>query len=122
MTPAKALAHPWIEKFSHVGLADLSRIDLKIAGNLLNFQRSETLKQAVLTYLASQACDKEVDEMRMAFMTIDINSDGKLSKEELTKGLKGKVDEEDIDHLLEKIDTDGSGCVSYNGILFQILI
>lgn len=115
MTPAKALNHPWMQQFSEVGVVDLSRYDDKVAENLLRFQRSETLKQAILTYLATQACDKEVDEMRLAFMAMDTNSDGKLSKEELSKGLKGKIEEEDINHLLEKIDIDGNGTISYNG-------
>lgn len=115
MTAAKALEHDWITQYSISSWKDENPIDEAVKINLLSFKRAETLKQAVLTYLATQLCEQELDDMKKAFMALDANSDGKLSKEELVLGLKGKIDEEAINGLLEKIDTDGNGFINYNG-------
>ena len=49
----------------------------------------ETLsfKKATLLYIASKLPDKYIDDMRRAFIAIDINGDGKLEKSEFKVAL-----------------------------------
>eukprot|EP00826_Nyctotherus_ovalis_P026734 TRINITY_DN2085_c0_g2_i11.p2 TRINITY_DN2085_c0_g2~~TRINITY_DN2085_c0_g2_i11.p2 ORF type:complete len:134 (-),score=52.92 TRINITY_DN2085_c0_g2_i11:149-550(-) len=51
------------------------------------------------------------------FKTLDENGDGKLSYEEIKKGLKGRADEKELTNLMLAIDTDNNGFIEYNEFL-----
>lgn len=50
-------------------------------------------------------------------MSLDVNGDGSLTIEELTKSLKGKENGETILELMKSADTDGSGEINYTEFL-----
>ena len=51
------------------------------------------------------------------FNQIDINGDGKITKEELLKGLQGKMKSptlsKDVDEIYKNIDMDNNGYIEY---------
>lgn len=52
-----------------------------------------------------------------AFNDLDVDKNGKISKEELVKGysrIKG-FSSQDIDEVFRKYDSDGSGMIDYSG-------
>ena len=52
-----------------------------------------------------------------AFNEIDVDKNGKLSKDELSKGyskIKG-FNNQDIEEVFRKYDSDGSGMIDYSG-------
>jgi calcium-dependent protein kinase len=70
-----------------------------------------------LTAISVQASPDDIRELKELFMSLDVNGDGSLTIEELTKSLKGKENGETILELLKSADTDGSGEVDYTEFL-----
>jgi calcium-dependent protein kinase len=56
-------------------------------------------------------------DLQKAFKILDTNNDGMISKAELTVGLEliyGKNAVNEVDHIFDKIDIDGSGMIDYS--------
>ena len=70
-----------------------------------------------MTAISVQASPDDIRELKELFMSLDVNGDGSLTIEELTKSLKGKENGETILELLKSADTDGSGEVDYTEFL-----
>ncbi len=118
ITAEVALKNEWIQKHV-VESAKASLISASVTKNLAAFHRMQILKRAVLTYLATQASEKELDMARKTFMALDKNGDGRLSRSEITSGLAKFFVAKDLEKFLEKVDADKSGFVDYNGISNQ---
>ena len=87
--------------------------------NLSHFRATRKLQQATLEYIASQMIsNQETKYLRQAFISLDVNGDGKLSVEELRQGYKdARVDLVDIDKIIESCDGDGNGFIDYTEFL-----
>ena len=108
------LEHPWLKKFADKPKeAEITSILTK---NLQAFRGAQKVKKAVLTYLATQLSEKEIEPMKKLFLSIDTNGDGRLSREEIINGFKGRQDEKELYEIIIAMDTDGSGFIDYNGI------
>ncbi len=58
-----------------------------------------------------------MNELQKAFKTLDKNSDGKLSRQELIDGyteILGDLAEEEVDRIMKIADSDGSGEIDYS--------
>jgi calcium-dependent protein kinase len=76
-----------------------------------------------MMYIVSQLMSKkEKDELQNIFRGLDINGDGRLSREELIQGYQ-KMGHSlpqataEADELLQAADADGSGAIDYTGEL-----
>eukprot|EP00831_Metopus_contortus_P001849 TRINITY_DN10676_c0_g1_i1.p1 TRINITY_DN10676_c0_g1~~TRINITY_DN10676_c0_g1_i1.p1 ORF type:complete len:191 (-),score=52.40 TRINITY_DN10676_c0_g1_i1:35-607(-) len=78
------------------------------------FRGTEKVKQAVLTYMATQLSDKELQPLKWMFIDMDKNGDGILSLEEIELGLKGKTNESELKAIMYSLDTDHNGFIEYN--------
>ena len=83
----EALKHQWIVKKVQ------EPVDNKITNsaleNLRNFRAEQKLQQAAITFIVSQLASKEeMTELQRAFQALDLNADGKLSREELVIGFR----------------------------------
>jgi calcium-dependent protein kinase len=111
----QALQHPWMQRETEKIDKDLADEVLK---NLSSFRADQALKQATLSYIASQLVSKqEKEKMASLFKNFDKNSDGKLDKAEIQIGYEqyqGKCfAEEEIDEIFSRIDIDNSGYIDY---------
>ena len=84
------------------------------------------MKQATITYIATQLISKEDKrELEKVFIHFDKNKDGRLSKEEIIQGYEEyygtppKIDE--IDKLFASVDSDGSGTIDYTEFVIATL-
>jgi len=116
----QALQHPWI-KNAEKAQKDLVSGDVAMGAlsNLKNFNADSKLKQATFAFIASQLLSKqEKESIDKVFRAMDVNGDGKLSKEEIKNGYAeyfGKsLSDEEIDEMFDKVDADGSGAIDYS--------
>lgn len=119
ISAVEAVNHPWIQHF-RIGSTSS---DLTLAvNNLRAFNATYKLKDAVFTFLATNAIAKaELKHLRESFQAFDINSDGKLSREELLKLYLQFTNESqaqiEVQRILEEVDSDRSGFVDYSEFL-----
>ena len=70
-----------------------------------------------MTFLASRIPEDQIENLRKAFIKIDVNGDGVLSKEELVEGVSKipdwEIKEEDWDVVIQLMDTNNNGSIDY---------
>ena len=90
--------------------------------NLSNFQTSQKMQQAALTYIVCQLSSKnEMKELQSTFNEIDKNNDGTVSKEEMFQAYKilmgSQMDDtsiqEEVERIFSQCDRDGDGTLSF---------
>lgn len=121
ITALAALSHPWIRNFAE---SKSPQPDLVIAvmSNMRAFTSRTKLKDAVLTFLATQSLTlQDTKELRDVFRTIDKNGDGKLSQEELFNKYKETMGvaeaREQVERIMKEVDTDRNGFIDYTEFL-----
>ena len=71
----------------------------------------------MLAYLSHNFAEKgQLNKLKKIFYKIDLNLDGKLSKEELYTAFKEagmEMPKEELDKVVESIDFDGNGYIEY---------
>lgn len=119
ISAVEAVNHPWVQSFR----SSTTSVDLTLAvNNLRSFNATLKLKDAVYTFLATNAIAKEeLKTLRESFQAFDINSDGKLSREELIKLYLQFTNESqawiEVQNILEEVDSNKSGFVDYSEFL-----
>lgn len=118
-----AMNSDWIiENIVHITSASAVKKPLE---NLKMFQVKSMLKNAVLTYMASQSMDPEqLDSLKRSFASLDKNNDGQLSKEELIQGyilqnMSPETAVQEVNEIFEYVDLNHNGLIDYNGMLFK---
>ena len=82
-----------------------------------NSRKISKFYQTVLAYLSYNFADKEeLKKLRQIFYKIDLNLDGKISKEELYLAYKEAgihISKEELEKIIKSIDFDGNGSIEY---------
>ena len=73
----------------------------------------------IVTQLMSK---KDKQKLQETFKALDLNADGKLSRDELIQGYKLKYQDEElavkeVDTIMKNIDVDHNGFIDYSGII-----
>ena len=116
ITAAEALTQPWLLSHSPPSLdAPLLSTSLH---RLRAFSNTVRLKDAIHTFIATQMMSQaDMNHMAETFQAIDVNGDGKLSREELLSMYRETVGEasadEEVEKILENADTDGNGYIDF---------
>ena len=80
-----AMNHPWIKDHAKIQVSE--SVANHALDNLIHFHSHTTIKAATLTFIGSQLISKdEREELAKVFRNLDLNGDGKLSKEEVKDG------------------------------------
>ena len=111
-----ALKHPWITDMSAISV-DMS-VAMGALSNLKTFRADQKLKQATFAFIASQLLSKaEKENLAKIFRSLDLNGDGKLSKEEIMSGYNQyfgqHLEPAEIEKMFDSIDIDKSGFIDY---------
>ena len=119
------LNHPWFKNFNIKERYSLiSKEKLRaFFKNLRNYQPMYKFQHAALALIVHNSPNtEEIKDLCMTFRFLDENSDGKLTKEELSKGLAfASVGDENIIHEVDQIfncvDSDKNGFIEYQEFL-----
>jgi len=116
-TVEKALHHPWVERLApNSGNKQLSGTAFS---NLKAFRAQNKLKKAALTVIAQELSEDSIKELKEMFLSLDKDSDGTLTVEEMKEGLKkaGLKETENLLQIMKEVDSDGSGVIDYTEFL-----
>ena len=121
----EALRDSWIVHNSknEVNLKELT----KCLNNMKNFKANKKLQEATLLFMVNFLVSREEkNELLNQFKALDLNNDGRVSREELTLGymkVTNKVDVDDeVDQIMTAVDKNQSGYIDYSGIKIIIRI
>jgi calcium-dependent protein kinase len=85
--------------------------------SLKNYSQQTKIYQTVLTFLSHNFAEKvELNKLKKIFYKIDLNLDGKLSKEELFIAYKEagmEMENDQLNKVMQSIDFDGNGFIEY---------
>ncbi|OMJ88179.1 hypothetical protein SteCoe_9912 [Stentor coeruleus] len=114
----QALDDPWFEQSPN----SISKPLTSIIQNMKNFNASEKLQHAVLTFITSQLSSKEeTKQLAETFKSVDKNGDGKLSKDELLREFLKTMTEDEAETEVKKIfncvDMDMNEHIDYSEFL-----
>ena len=124
MTVEQALDHPWIVAVTPeqlILLQENEKRDLKVFKRIKALKTPKRLQQQILLILVSLIDEKDFTEQRQTFQTIDVDHSGNIDKQELKKALErfeeDTFSEKDLEEILEKLDFDKNGNISYSEFL-----
>jgi calcium-dependent protein kinase len=117
----EALRHPWMTKFKRNKNIDKKKLN-EVVMNLKKFSATLKLQQLALAYIVHNLIAKEdCDFLREVFIIFDESGSGKLTKDQLIKGLNNVLTQEEsekeVNRLMEFIDVDGNGFIEYEEFL-----
>ena len=119
ITVQQALKHRFFSDEINVNDIFGDEIDTKnILKKLKNSSKNKSkFYQTVLTYLSHNFAEKdELKKLRKIFYKIDLNLDGKISKEELYIAYKEagmNLTKQELNKIMDSIDFDGNGSIEY---------
>ena len=118
LSAKEAFLHPWVQ---NQGVLPLPKKDFLCStmNNLNVFRNLNKLSDSISNFICSQIMTiHETKDLREIFKIIDLNGDGKLSKEEIIKGFEAykgsKAKSKSINRIMEEVDTNRSGFIDYN--------
>lgn len=116
MTAADAAKHPWTRG---VGATLKPEQATKTMADFVAFHKSAQLRRAALTAVAMQLTNQQLQEHKERFQAIDVDGNGRISKEELVNSLAeaSSLSLEElriwVEDVFDSIDTDGSQEIEY---------
>ena len=116
ISAAEALAHPWIRSKVTKNV-NIKSININVLNRLQMFQIQERLRQTVLIYIASHlSTNTDLQVLREAFVQLDDNSDGKISKPELLEAYKllNLGGELEVTEIMKRCDIDQDGFIDHS--------
>ena len=117
----QCLNHPWIIK--HRRNKKINKVKLtEVVNNFKNYSAHLKMQQLTLAYIVHNLIPKKDCEfLRELFFIFDESGNGRLTKEELIKGLNYilplKEAENEVNRLMNIIDVDQSGFIEYEEFL-----
>lgn len=89
MTAAEALQHPWLKAFAPRGVKDVSHSILEEIGQ---FAEQTPLRRCFRRLIAISLEDEQTQELREAFLHMDVHRHGKITASQLEKILTQRLD------------------------------
>ncbi|CAG9333134.1 unnamed protein product [Blepharisma stoltei] len=118
ISASEAVQDEWICRFTDK--SDLTETqELTSLDVLKSFRAEEKLQYAVLSFISSQLISREESkQLTEMFRSLDINGDGKISKDELleaySKTLGRSAAIHQVEQIMAKVDANNSGFIDYS--------
>lgn len=114
----QALQHPFFKQdINPYNIFEENIDSIEVLQSLKTFSKHSKFHQTVLAFLSHNFAEKEqLDRLKKIFFTMDLNLDGKISREELSHaydvaGLP--IEKEQLDKIIQSIDFDNNGFIEY---------
>ncbi|CAG9335846.1 CDPK1_8 [Blepharisma stoltei] len=118
-----AFDDPWIQERAN-GNIDDNEISSRVVRKLVEFKAKNKLQEATMAFIASYLLpSQDLADLKKAFESLDVNHDGKLSKDELRRGFEKfpNLAGIHIEEVFKNCDTDSNGFVSYQEFINSTL-
>ncbi|KAL8138891.1 hypothetical protein V2J09_004892 [Rumex salicifolius] len=109
----EVLNHPWMRVD---GVASDKPLDIAVLSRMKQFRAMNKLKKVALRVIAENLSEEEIVGLKEMFKSIDTDSSGTITFEELKTGLPKlgtKLTESEVRQLMEATDVDGNGTIDY---------
>ena len=130
LSAEQCLSHRWFKIMENSEKNKNQKISKQIQINAIQhmakFVHENRFKQAVLQFISTQFnIQKEENDLKELFKSMDVTGTGQLSKGEFTKKLMELYGENDgkemADSIFNSLDMDGSGKISYDEFLSAMI-
>ena len=130
LSAEQCLQHKWFRTMENLERNKNQKISKLIQINAIQhmakFVHENRFKQAVLQFISTQFnIQKEENDLKELFKSMDVTGTGQLSKQEFTKKLMELYGENDgkqmADTIFNSLDMDGSGKISYDEFLSAMI-
>jgi calcium-dependent protein kinase len=115
ITAAECLKHSWFNSCKDHNLNKDAMT--RSISNLKSFSSRLKMQQAAMTLISTQMINNaEMTEMRAMFDKLDVNFDGKLTKEEVLEGFKAmemENYEQEAENIFKNADFDDNGTLEF---------
>ena len=113
-----ALQHPFFVDDLDPNNIFQENLDSKeILKSLKKYSKHSKFYQAVLAFLSHNFAEKEqLDRIKKIFLSIDLNFDGKISREELRHAYEEAglpIEKEQLEKIIQSVDFDNNGFIEY---------
>ena len=123
----ECLKHKWMKIYNEKSEVMKTEVVTSALNNISNYNSTEKLQQATMAYIVHFiSFNKEVEDLKTVFNEFDKNKDGLLSFEEIdhaftryctNKGLQNFTQKNKLIQMLDEIDTEKTGHISYEQFL-----
>ena len=117
LAPEEALRHDWVREG---GDAPDAHLGVELLRRMKAFSDLQKFKKVGLMLLVRHLKPEEVEGMRQLFMEMDTDRSGKVTIDELRRGLDkrgNKLAKAEVEALMATMDLDGSGSIDYEEFL-----
>jgi len=129
LTAEEALAHPWLSGDTATAAPMIN----DVLTNLRNFAAHSKFKQGILNLMVNTLNETDIQRLQQTFKELDADGNGQITISELSAAVEksglyasslgspregqSKLTQEDLKRILEAVDVDGDGTISYNELL-----
>lgn len=123
----ECLKHKWMKIYNEKSEVMKREVVTSALNNISNYNATEKLQQATMAYIVHFiSFNKEVEDLKTVFNEFDKNKDGLLTFEEIdhaftryctNKGLQNFTQKNKLIQMLDEIDTEKTGHISYEQFL-----
>jgi len=106
----EVLHHNWVSNLAPNSEDSLLNLNVE---TMKSYTLANKFKKAALTFIATRLKDDEISTLKDIFTSLDKNSDGTLTFEEVKQGCSILNTNLDFQEIFNSLDTDGSGCINY---------
>jgi len=117
---SEALTHKWLDAAKMEAHDNYSSKEaISSLSNLASFSAQQKLKQATYTFIVSQLLTKDEKEgVDAIFRAMDVDCDGKLSRDEIklswNEHFGQALGKEELETIFQQVDSDESGEIDYS--------
>lgn len=126
LTAAKALNHPWFEKFSEKKSisVDVDRLEADVLHRLKSYKGQSYFKKAAMNLLVKISTPQELEGAAAVFKGIDKDQSGLISIDEMKAFLKKQnmnYSDREVSEMFEELDYHGNGKINYSEFLMATM-